>query len=138
SMTGAQTRQMPPGAQPPFVLLYNASSVPVLQLALTSDTLSEAQLFDLGNQTVRTQLYNVQGASMPFPYGGKNRQIQVDLNMRALQALNLTPADVSAALGAQNVVIPAGTQKIGAFEYSVRLNGTTLAVDELNDMPIRT
>ncbi|MET0379866.1 MAG: efflux RND transporter permease subunit [Spongiibacteraceae bacterium] len=137
AMTQAQTRQMPPGTQPPFVLLYNASSVPVLQLALTSDTLSEAQLFDLGNQTVRTQLYNVQGASMPFPFGGKSRQIQVDLNLRALQALQLTPADVSAALGAQNVVIPAGTQKIGGLEYSVKLNGSTLAVDELNDMPIK-
>ncbi len=137
AMTGPQVRQMPPGAQPPFVLLYNASSVPVLQLALTSDTLSEAQLFDLGNQVVRNQLYNVQGASMPFPFGGKSRQIQVDLNLRALQSLRLTPADVSAALGAQNVVIPAGTQKIGEFEYSIRLNGSALAIDELNDMPIR-
>jgi len=137
SMAQGSVRNMPPGAQAPFSLIYNASSVPILQLALTSDTLSEAQIFDLGNQVVRTQLYNVRGASMPYPYGGKSRQVQVDLDVRALQALHLTPADVSAALGAQNVVIPAGTQKIGAQEYNIKLNSTTPTIEELNDIPIK-
>src|SRR5690606_34363248 len=138
ALAQSSVRMMPPGAQSPFVLTYNASSVPILQLALTSDTLSEAQLFDLANQSVRTQLYNVPGAAMPFPYGGMNRQVQVDINLQALQALHLTPADLSAALGAQNVVIPAGSQKIGALEYHIKLNGATQTIEELNDLPIKT
>src|SRR5258708_3492754 len=103
----------PPGTTPPFVLNYSASTVPILQLALTSPTMPEAQIYDLANTIVRTQLATVQGASMPFPFGGRQRQVQVDLDPRALSANGLTPNDVVAAIGAQNLILPAGTQKIG-------------------------
>jgi multidrug efflux pump subunit AcrB len=131
-------RQAPPGATPPFVLAYNASTVPILQLALTSSTLSEATLFDLGNSVIRPGLTTVQGASLPFPYGGKQRQVQVDIDPEALRSKGLSAADVSAAIGAQNLIIPAGTEKIGGIEYNIRLNSSPLKAEELNDVPIRT
>ena len=136
SQTGL--RQAPPGTTPPFILAYNASSVPILQLALSSDTLSEAQLFDLGNSILRTGLATVPGASMPYPYGGLQRQVQVDLNPDALRAQGLSGNDVTNAIGAQNSILPAGTQKIGDREYFVSVNANPRTVAELNDLPITT
>ena len=127
----------PPGTTSPFILSYNASSVPILQLALSSDTLSEAQIFDTANSIVRTQLATVKGASMPFPYGGKQRQVQVDLDESALRAHGLSANDVVNAIGAQNLILPAGTEKIGSLEYYVKLNASPTTIDELNSLPIR-
>jgi len=130
-------RGYPPGTTPPLILSYNASTVPVLQLALSSAKLTESQLFDLGNNFMRTQLATVQGAALPFPYGGKQRQVLVDLNPEALRAYGLSGQDVTDAIGAQNLILPSGTQKIGAYEYNVRLNGSPKNVEDLNDMPIK-
>jgi len=127
----------PPGTTPPFVLSYNASTVPILQLALSSPTLTEAQIFDLANTILRTQLSTVQGASIPYPFGGRQRQVQVDLDPQALSANGLSGGDVVAAIGAQNLILPAGTQKIGALEYFIKVNSSPLALDELNNLPIR-
>ena len=132
-----QLRFTPQGTTPPFVLAYNASSVPIISLALSSATLPESQIFDLGNNIIRTQLSNVQGASIPFPYGGKQRQVQVDLDPIALRANGLSGSDVTAAIAAQNLILPAGTQKMGALEYFVKLNAGTVTVDELNDLPVK-
>jgi multidrug efflux pump subunit AcrB len=129
---------MPAGTTPPFILAYNASSVPVIQLALTSETLSESQIFDLGNSFIRTGLSTVAGAALPYPYGGKQRQVQVDIDPAALRAHNLSAQDVTNAIGAQNLILPAGTQKIGDLEYFVKLNASPLKVDELNDLPINS
>ncbi len=129
--------QMPAGTTPPFILAYNASSVPVLQLALSSSTLSEAQLFDLGNNFVRTPISTVAGVSLPWPYGGKQRQVQVDIDTQRLQAYGMTATDVSNALGQQNLIIPAGTQKIDKLEYFIKLNASPIQVEELNNLPIR-
>ena len=131
-------RQAPPGATPPFILAYNASTVPILQLALTSSTLAEATLFDLGNSIIRPGLATVPGASLPFPYGGKQRQVQVDIDPEALRSKGLSAVDVSNAIGAQNLIIPAGTEKIGDIEYNIKLNSSPLKSEELNDVPIRT
>jgi multidrug efflux pump subunit AcrB len=130
-------RQAPPGTTPPFVLAYNASTVPILQLALQSSSLSETQIFDLGNSVVRTGLATVAGASMPYPFGGKQRQVQVDIDPEALRARGLSAADVSNAIGAQNLTIPAGTEKIGDIEYNVKLNSSPPRPEALNDAPIR-
>jgi multidrug efflux pump subunit AcrB len=127
----------PPGTTPPFVLSYNASTVPILQLALTSSTLPEAQIYDLANTILRTQLSTVAGASIPFPFGGKQRQVQVDLDPQALSAHGLSGNDVVAAIGAQNLILPAGTQKIGDLEYFIKLNSSPLQLEELNNLPIR-
>src|SRR3954454_3800796 len=134
----SQLRQLPPGTQPPFILTYNASTVPVLQLALSGKKLSEQQLFDIAVNFLRTQLAGVQGAQIPYPYGGKQPQIQVDLRPDALQARHLSPADVVNAISAQNLILPAGTQKIGSTEYDVDMNASPKTVEELNDLPIRT
>ncbi len=128
----------PPGATPPLILQYNASTVPILQLALSSKTLAEHELFDLANAFMRTQLATVQGAVLPFPYGGKFRQVMVDIDSRALQAKGLSPLDVVNAVNAQNLILPTGTAKIGTLEYDVALNGSPKTVAELNDLPIRT
>ena len=135
----AQTvlRQMPPGTTPPLVITYSASSVPVLQLALSGQGMSEQQLFDFGNNTIRAQLATVQGAAIPFPYGGKQRQIQVDIDLPALQARGLSPSDVVNAISAQSLILPAGTTKIGAYEYAVETNSSPATVESLNDLPIR-
>ena len=137
-MSQTQLSSAPPGITPPFLIAYNASSVPILQLALSSETLSESQVFDLGNNILRASLSTIPGASMPFPYGGRQRQVQVDLDPKALRANGLTATDVTAAIGAQNLILPAGTQKIGALEYFVKLNASPGKIDELNDLPIRT
>ncbi|MFM0250750.1 efflux RND transporter permease subunit [Paraburkholderia sediminicola] len=131
-------RILPPGTLPPNIITYNASTVPILQLGLSSDTLSEQQLYDLGNSQIRTQLATVQGASVPLPFGGKVRQIMVDIDPRALQAKGLSPLDVVNAVNAQNLILPGGTAKIGTKEYNVQMNGSTDTVAALNDLPIKT
>src|SRR6266581_1290886 len=130
-------RIMPPGTTPPLIIQYSASNVPILQIGLSSKTLSEQQLYDLGLNFIRTQLATVQGAQVPLPYGGKSRQIMVDLDPQKLFGKGLSPADVSSALNAQNVILPAGTQKIGDREYNVRLNSSPELLQTLNDLPIK-
>jgi len=131
-------KQLPPGITPPLIIAYNASSVPIIQLALSSHSIPEQGLFDLANNFVRTQLAGVAGASIPYPYGGKQRQIQIDLDQHLLQERGVSAADVVAAMNAQNLIIPAGTEKVGEFEYNIKLNGSPTAVDEFNDLPIKT
>src|SRR5437588_11367787 len=137
SITQTLLRILPPGTTPPLILQYSASNVPILQLGLTSKTLSEQQLYDLGLNFIRTQLATVQGAQVPLPYGGKQRQVMVDIDPEKLYGKGLSPVDVSNALSAQNVILPAGTQKIGDREYSVRLNSSPELVAALNDLPIK-
>lgn len=136
AVSQAQLRQMPPGTNPPFVLAYDASTVPVLQLAFSSPSLSEAEINDLALMSVRAGLATVPGVALPYPYGGRMRQVQVDLNPQALRANGMSALDVSNAIAAQNLIIPAGTQKIGPTEYYVQLNSGTRTVDELNDLPL--
>ncbi len=131
-------RGLPAGTTPPLVITYTASSTPVVQLGLSSKTLPEQQLFDLGQNFLRTQLTTVQGAATPYPYGGKPRQIQVDLDTAKLQAYGLAPADIVNAVAAQNLVLPAGTTKIGPTEYQVEMNGDPQTIAELNDLPVKT
>jgi len=130
-------RIMPPGTTPPLIIQYSASNVPILQLGIGSKVLSEQQLYDLGLNFIRTQLATVQGAQIPLPYGGKARQVMVDLDLPKLFAKGLSPNDVSVALSAQNVILPAGTQKIGDREYNVRLNSSPVILQHLNDLPIK-
>src|SRR5271155_2728607 len=138
SMSQTVLKQMPPGITPPLILNYNASTVPIIQLALSSTKLPEQKLFDLGQNFIRPSLATVQGSAVPSPYGGKERQIQIDLDPQALQAKGLSAEDVENAVAAQNQIIPAGTTKIGEFEYNVKLNDSPVTVDELNDLPIKT
>ncbi|WP_428312035.1 efflux RND transporter permease subunit [Hydrocarboniphaga sp.] len=135
----AQTtlRNMPSGVQPPLVLKYNASTVPILQLALSSVKLGESELFDFGNSFIRAQLATVAGASIPFPFGGAQRQVMVDLEPQKLRAQGLTPSDVNIAIGNQNLIIPSGSQKIGNTEYNIKLNASPLEINGLNDLPLR-
>src|SRR5436309_2620223 len=128
-------RQLPPGIQPPLIINYSASTVPILQLALSG--LSESELNDVGLNFLRTQLVTVPGASIPYPYGGRQRQVMVDLDPRLLQAKGLAPADVVTTLGLQNIVLPSGTAKIGGFEYDVAMNASPRTVPELNDLPVK-
>jgi multidrug efflux pump subunit AcrB len=130
-------KYLPPGITPPFVLSFNASSVPVIQLALSSKTLSQAQIFDLGQNFIRPQLSSVAGTAIPSPYGGKILQVQVDLNQQKLEAYGLSAENVVNAIGQQNIVTPVGTEKVGDFEYTVSLNGSPTRLAELNDVPIR-
>jgi multidrug efflux pump subunit AcrB len=130
-------RQLPPGTLPPLVINYSASSVPILQLGLSGKGLSEQQLNDLGQNFLRPQLVTVPGAVVPWPYGGKQRQVMIDLNPSLLQAKGLSPQDVLLAVGQQNLVLPSGTAKIGEFEYDVRLNSSPRTVPELNNIPIK-
>ena len=130
-------RQLPPGALPPLIINYSASSVPILQLGLSGKGLSEQQLNDLGQNFLRPQLVTVPGAVIPFPYGGKQRQIMIDLNPNLLQAKGLSPQDVLLAVQQQNVILPSGTAKIGEFEYDVRVNSSLRTVPEFSDLPIR-
>lgn len=130
-------RALPPGTLPPLILSYNASTVPILQLVLSSTKLSEQQLNDLGNNFIRTQLAVVQGAALPFPYGGKTRQIQVDLNPKAMQAYGISPKDINDTIQNQNIIEPAGTEKIGSFEYFIKSNSSPTLVEELNNFPVK-
>lgn len=135
----AQTmlKQLPAGATPPLILNYSASTVPILQLALSGDGLTEQNLADFATNQLRTPLVTVPGAAIPWPYGGKLRQITIDLNATALQALGLSAQDVANALAAQNLITPVGTQKIGSFEYSIQLNNSPLQINELGNLPIK-
>jgi multidrug efflux pump subunit AcrB len=138
AISQVQLRSLPPGTTPPFIIQYNASSVPVLMLGLSGQGLDEQQLFDLGTNTIRTQLATVEGAQTPFPYGGKQRQIQVDIDPKALQAQGLSPADVVNAVSAQNLIVPSGTMKMDRFEYAIETNSAPSVVAQLNDLPIRS
>src|SRR5271156_3742647 len=131
-------RYLPPGALPPLIINYSASTVPVLQLGLSGKNLTEPQLNDIALNFLRTQLVTVPGASVPFPFGGKQRQVMVNLNQGLLQAKGLSPNDVLTVLGTQNLILPGGTVKMGQFEYDVDLNADVKNVQELNDLPIKT
>jgi multidrug efflux pump subunit AcrB len=137
SISQVQLRALPPGTTPPFIIQFNASSVPVLQLGLSGQGLSEQQLNDIGTNGIRTQLATIEGASIPYPFGGKQRQVQVDLDLHALQAKGLSPADVVNAISAQNLIAPSGTMKVGAYEYAIETNSAPSVVADLNDLPIR-
>jgi multidrug efflux pump subunit AcrB len=138
SVSQTVLKQMPPGTTPPQILNYNASTVPVLQLALTSNTLDEQKLADYATNFIRPQLLSVPGVAIPTAYGGKTREVQIDLDPQALQAKKLSAQDVADALAQQNQIIPAGTEKIGRFEYNIKLNNSPLALQELNNLPIKT
>jgi multidrug efflux pump subunit AcrB len=129
---------MPPGATPPLILNYNASTVPIIQLALSGEGMTEQGLFDIATNQLRTPLITVPGVAIPWPYGGKQRQIQMDINPSKLQALGLSGQDVANALAAQNLITPIGTQKIGEFEYNLQLNNAPMRIEELGDLPIKT
>jgi multidrug efflux pump subunit AcrB len=131
-------KQMPPGATPPLILNYSASTVPIIQVALSGEGLTEQNLADIGIYQLRTPLVTVPGAAIPYPFGGKQRQVQIDLDPRALQARGLSGQDVANALAAQNLITPVGTQKIGSFEYNIQLNNSPLKMEELGDLPIKT
>ena len=131
-------RQMPPGTLPPLIVNYNASTVPILQLALAGQGLSEQNLADIGLTQVRTPLVTVPGAAIPFPYGGKSRQVQIDLNLPELQARGLSAQDVAAALASQNIITPVGTQKIDSLEYTISLNNAAATIKDLGDLPIKS
>jgi multidrug efflux pump subunit AcrB len=137
AISQTQLRQLPQGTTPPLILQYSASSVPILQLSMSSKTLSEQTLNDLTLNTLRIRLTNIQGAAIPYPYGGKQRQIMVDIDIPRLQARGLTPNDVVTALGSQNLILPSGTAKIGTLEYDIGMNGAPTAVDDLNNLPIK-
>jgi multidrug efflux pump subunit AcrB len=130
-------RALPPGTTPPFIIQYNASSVPILQLGLSGQGLNEQQLNDLGQNNIRVQLATIEGAYTPFPYGGKQRQVQVDLDLAALQAKGLSPVDVVNAISAQNLIAPSGTMKIDRYEYVVETNSAPSVINDLNDLPVR-
>src|ERR1700694_4834682 len=131
-------RNLPPGTTPPLVAIYSASTVPVIQIGMTSDSLSEQALFDFGNNFIRTQLATVQGAALPFPYGGKQRLISVDLDTNLLQSKGLSPVDIVNAINSQNLILPTGTVKLGTLEYMVEMNGSPQTVAGLNDLPVKT
>ena len=131
-------RFLPPGTTPPLVIVYSASTVPVIQIGLTSDTLSEQQLFDFANNFIRTQLATIPGAATPFPYGGKQRVVSVDIDPTSLQSKGLSAVDIVNAVNAQNLILPAGTAKMGPLEYTVEMNGSPQTIEELNDLPVRT
>src|SRR6202522_454414 len=138
AIANSATRALPPGIFPPNILKYDASSVPIIQLALESKTLSEQEIQDLGQNFIRTPLATVQGASVPGPYGGKQRQVVVDLDPNALYAKQLSPIDVSNAFSQQNLIVPAGTIKVGDTEYAVRLNSSPEILSDLNNLPVKT
>src|SRR6201982_37215 len=131
-------RQFPLGTTPPLVIQYNASTVPILQLALSGKGLNEQQLFDVGVNFIRTGLITVPGVAIPYPYGGKQRQIQIDLNTAQLQAKGLSPSDVVNTITNQNLILPGGTAKIGGFEYQVDMNGAPVTVTDMNNLPIKS
>jgi len=133
-----QIKQLPPGITPPLIIKYSASSIPVVQLGLSSGTLPEQSVFDAAVNILRPQLVNIPGVAIPYPYGGKSKLVSIDLDTNAMQARGLAPADVVAALNVQNLILPSGTAKFGPTEYTVKLNGSTDTIAALNDLPIRT
>src|ERR1700731_814893 len=138
AMSQTVLKQMPPGITPPLILSFNASSVPILQLALSSNQMSETQIFDSALNFIRPALAPVPGASLPLPFGGKVRQVQADLNQQALHQYGVSANDVINALSLQNLITPVGTQKIGSYEYTVNLNDSPKAIEAFNDLPIKT
>ncbi len=130
-------RQLPPGTTAPFLIAYNASSVPIIQLGLSGRGLTEEALFDYGVNFIRTRLVTIPGCAIPYPYGGKQREIMVDINPAAMESKGLSPADITAAIDKQNLIIPAGTSKIGQFEYDVDLNSSPTTVEAFNNFPIK-
>ena len=129
-------RQMPPGTIAPIIIRYNASTVPILQYSFASKKFSEPELQDMAFNQVRVGLANVRGASIPYPYGGKARVVAVDLDLPALKAKNLAPADVVNALNAQNLILPGGSAKIGPTDFDITLNSSPAVLDDINDLPI--
>jgi len=138
SVSQTVLKQMPPGITPPLILNYNASTVPILQLATSSPNLSEQQVLDQTMNVMRPVLSAVAGAAIPYPYGGKVREVEIDLDPRALQAKGLSAQDVETAIAAQDQVLPAGTAKVGARQYTVKLNDSPESIADLNDLPIKT
>jgi CzcA family heavy metal efflux pump len=138
ALSQTMIRQLPPGISPPLIITYSASSVPVLQLGMKGDGLSEQELFDFGANLVRNQLATIKGAAIPWPYGGKQRQVSVNLDIPALQAKGLSPTDVITAISAQNLVLPSGTVKMGSTEFNVEMNGSPDTLAALNNLPIKT
>ena len=134
----SQVRQLPPGITPPLVIKYSASSIPVIQLALSSPTLSEASLFDATINTLRPQLVTIPGVAIPFPYGGKIKVVSVDINNKELQSRGLGPSDVVNAINLQNLILPSGTTKLEESEYAVSLNSSPITIAGLNELPVRT
>ncbi len=130
-------RQAPPGTTPPFIIRYSASNVPILQLALESDSLSEQQLFDYGTNFIRADIATIQGAQLPWPYGGKQREIMIDIDPRRLFAWGLSPRDVNGAISAQNIIVPTGTAKIGVDEYPIVLNSSPELLEEIGNIPVK-
>ncbi len=138
AISQTSVRQMPPGTTPPFIIRYSASSVPILQVALESDSLSEQQLFDYGTNFIRADIATIDGAQLPWPYGGKQRQIMVDIDPRRLFAWGLSPRDVNNAIGLQNVIVPTGTAKIGVDEYPIVINASPELLDQISAIPVKT
>src|ERR1700734_1006182 len=138
AVSQTQLRFLPQGTTPPLVITYTASSVPILQLGLSGEGLSEQQLNDYGLNFIRTQLATVEGAASPFPYGGKQRQVQIDLDIKALQARGLSPNDVVNAIGLQNLILPSGTMKVGTYEYQLATNSAPTSIEGLNNLPIKS
>jgi multidrug efflux pump subunit AcrB len=137
AVSQTQLRQLPLGTTPPLIIQYSASSVPIVQMGISSPSESEQTLNDLSLNFVRTKLVTIQGAAIPYPYGGKQRLVSVDLNIPALQARGLTPNDVVNAISTQNLILPSGTAKIGTLEYDIAMNGSPLVVDDLNNLPVK-
>jgi CzcA family heavy metal efflux pump len=138
AISQSTVRQLPPGITPPFIITYNASSVPILQLGLSAPQLNEQQLADMGQNFIRTQLVTVNGVAIPYPYGGKQRTVMVDLNTAAMQSKGVSPLDVVNTINLQNLILPAGTAKMGSFEYQVDMNASPQTMAEMNDLPIKT
>src|SRR5688572_21822397 len=138
AVSQAILRRMPPGVQPPIILRYTAASVPIVQMSLSSDKMSEADLYDYGIFRIRTQIAVVNGITLPTPYGGTVRTVMVDLDPQALQAKGLSPRDVNDAINVQNLVLPSGRARIAETDYRVNLNNSPAVVDRLNDIPIKT
>ena len=138
AISQSQVKQLPPGITPPFIITYNASSVPILQLGLSGPSLTEQELADMGQNFIRVRLVTVPGIAVPNPYGGKQRTVMVDLNTAALQAKGLSPADIVGAVDAQNLILPSGTAKMGAFEYYIDTNASAETINDLNALPIKT
>jgi multidrug efflux pump subunit AcrB len=137
AISQTQLRQLPAGTTPPLIIDYNASSVPILQLGVSGKGLSEQQLNDFSLNFIRTQLVTIRGAAIPYPYGGKQRQVQVDLDLHALQGKGLSPSDVTNTIANQNLILPSGTVKVGEYEYQVETNSAPETIAGLNDLPIR-
>jgi multidrug efflux pump subunit AcrB len=137
AVSQTQLRQLPAGTTPPLIIDYSASSVPILQLGVSGQGLTEQQLNDYSLNFIRTQLVTIRGAAVPYPYGGKQRQVQVDLDLHQLQAKGLSPSDVSTTIANQNLILPSGTVKVGTYEYQVETNSAPSTIEGLNDLPIR-